>query len=646
MSVAGDRARASLVPARCFGRTPALLAGLLFAVAVVAAYVPTLEAPLLFDDVASIRDNLSIRQLWPISGVLSPPYHEGATVGGRPILNLTLALNWAMSGPQVGSYHAVNLGIHLSAALLLGALVQITLRRPGVPARFQAGARSLATAIALLWALHPLQTAAVTAIIQRAESLAATFGLLTLYAFARGASSLAPRRWFALAVISGLGGIGTKETMVTAPVLVLLYDRTFFAGSFRAAWRQRRGLHLMLFATWLPLGVLVASHASRGGTAGLGGPLSSVAYAWTQCGAIVHYLGLTFLPYPLIFDYGLENIAPTFGLAPGALALGGLLGATLFSLWRAPAVGFLAAAFFVTLAPSSSVVPIASQLLAEHRMYLPLAALVTLLVLGVHTALGRRGRLVVAAVVVGWGTLTWRRNSTYRQEINLWQETVRHRPTNARALSNLGNALLSSGRAAEAVPHYETALRLSPGFADAHNNLGRALVQTGQMAAAVVHYEHALRGQPDSPVILTNLGSVLARQGRTAEALAVYERALQLDAGAVGARYNRGNLFGQLADFNAALADYVEVLRLVPEHVDARYNRAATLRRLNRLAEALAAYEDLVRRRPADAAAHAELGNLLAHAGRTEEARAHFEVALRLQPVFPAVRAALNQLRR
>ncbi len=623
----------------------------------VLAYGRTFSAPFIFDDHASIVDNPSIRHLWPLTGPLTPPHADGVTVGGRPVVNLTLAVNYALSGEAVWSYHALNLLIHLGGGLVLFGLVRRTLASPMLAKRFGADAGVLALAVAALWTLHPLQTESVTYVAQRAESLAGCFFLLTLYAFARGTrrdvlreNQTAPpsgsgRGWLVLSATVCAIGMATKEVMAPAPLLVLLYDRTFVAGSLRGAWRQRRGFYLTLAVTWLPLGWLALGTAGRGGTAGFDTPVSVWHYLLTQCGAITRYLRLVFLPHPLVFDYGVDVVTSvSAAVLPGLLLLA-LLGATAVALVRRPAWGFLGTFFFAILAPSSSFVPVASQPVAEHRMYLPLAAVLAGLVLGVHAWRGRRALWLWAASALLCGAMTWQRNETYRSELALWSDTVQRRPGNARAQSNLGNALLAAGQASDAAAHYEEALRLSPDYADAENNLGRALVQLGRAPDAIPHYEAALHAKPGSIEVLTNLGSALVQGGRAREAVPIYERALQLAPQAIGPRYNLANALFRLGDLAAAAAHYSEVVRLAPDHLDARFNLAATLLRLGRIPGATAAYEDLLRRAPNDAAAHAELANILAHTDRVADAIAHYETALRLQPDFPAARAELDRLR-
>jgi hypothetical protein len=148
--------------------------------AALATYRNSFASPFVFDDRTSIEENQSIRRLWPLGPVLSPPCN-GETVGGRPLLNLSFALNYALGGLDVRGYHAANLAIHLAAALLLLGVVRRTLLLPGLRERFGGAATPLALAAALLWMVHPLQTESVTYIVQRAESLCGCFYLLTLY---------------------------------------------------------------------------------------------------------------------------------------------------------------------------------------------------------------------------------------------------------------------------------------------------------------------------------------------------------------------------------------------------------------------------------------------------------------------------------
>ena len=378
--------------------------------ATIAAYHNSFSVPFVFDDGPAIVENSTLRHLWPPWTALSPPHGQGLTVEGRPLLNFSLALNYAIGGTSSQGYHVVNLIIHALAALTLFGLVRRTLS-----ALNSQLSTSVALATALLWAVHPLQTESVTYVVQRTESLMGLLYLLTLYAFVRG--------WFAVSLAACLLGMATKEVMVSAPLMVLLYDRTFVAGSFRAAWRQRGKFHLGLASTWIVLGLLVLGAGNRGGTIGASAGVTWWQYAMCQSRAVIHYLQLALWPDPLIFDYG-PDFVMLREIAPYALLFGALLALTAFALWRRPALGFLGAWFFVILAPTSSVVGGTRQMLAEHRMYLSLAAVVVLVVLGAHTWLGRRAGWWFAALAVALGTTTIRRNHDYRSELALYTDTV------------------------------------------------------------------------------------------------------------------------------------------------------------------------------------------------------------------------------
>ena len=293
------------------------VAGAFIAVAALAAYYPSFGVPFLLDDASSISGNPTIRHLWPLTDALSPPHGGGLTVEGRPVLNLSLALNVAISGSAVWSYHAVNLAIHVAAGLTLFGIVRRT---------FSAASRDaflFALTTALLWTLHPLQTESVTYIIQRAESLMGLFFLLTLYGFIRGISSPRPVWALGFSVGTCLLGMATKEVMVAAPLVVLLYDATFVTGGFGAALRARRGYYAALAATWVLLARLVVAAGDRGGTIGA---LTGVAwweFALTQSRAVIHYAKLAVLPSPLIFDYGSDFVLHALSVAPH-VALHGL----------------------------------------------------------------------------------------------------------------------------------------------------------------------------------------------------------------------------------------------------------------------------------------------------------------------------------
>jgi len=275
---------------------------------------------------------------------------------------LTLAVNYALGGLEVWGYHAVNLLIHLLAALTLYGLLRRTFLSDRLKERYGDVSESLAFATSLLWLLHPLQSQSVTYLIQRAESLMGLFYLLTLYAVSRSNTSKA---WPRIAILTCALGMATKEVMVTAPILCLLYDRIFLASSFKEIFQKRLHLYLGLGASW---GILAGTYldqvASDIARAVGFHKITPLDYALTQPGVILHYLKLSFWPHPLCLDYLWPIAKSSQAIFPPLLAIGVLVVATLTALRRRPEVGFLGVAFFLILAPTSSVMPRARSAVA------------------------------------------------------------------------------------------------------------------------------------------------------------------------------------------------------------------------------------------------------------------------------------------
>ena len=608
------------------------------------AYHNSFTGPFIYDDEPSILTNPTIRHLWPIWRPLSPPHEGGITVEGRPLVNFSLAMNYALGRTAVWGYHATNLAIHLLAGLTLLGIVRRTLRQPSLRERFGAGSDGLALAIAIVWTVHPLLTESVTYIVQRAESLMGLCYLLTLYCFIRGAESppmgngsreLRPRLWYGLSVAACALGMTSKEVMITAPVMVMLYDRTFLSGSLREAWRRRWPLYLGLAATWILLGAVLTYGqlpATEMNARRLG--INWWQYFLTEPGVILHYLRLSVWPRPLCFDYLGWPVPKTWrGILPPFLVMAVLVGATIWGTKSNSAWGFVGAWFFLILTPTSSVVPLDSPAY-EHRMYLPLAAVVVLVVLGIHALIGRRSLVVFAAVSIGLGFLTWRRNQDYRSEFAIWQDTVAKRPGNPRAYTNLGLALVHAGRVQEAIDFYRQALRLKPDSTEARYNLEVALARTSTPQEAIGHYEEALRLKPDSADACDNLGLALAQAGRAQEAIGYFVQATQFSPDDADAHNNLAVALIQLGKTEEAIDHWEQALRVRPDDAEMHGNVANALLALGKLPQAINHWQQALALNPDFVQAHNSLGLALERVGRIPEAIGHFEQAIRLQPDF------------
>ncbi|WP_414664309.1 tetratricopeptide repeat protein [Horticoccus sp. 23ND18S-11] len=544
--------------------------------AVFVAYANTLAVPFVFDDIAAVTRNPSLVSL---ARALVPP--DGMSVTGRPLVNLTLAVNHALSGTVPWSYHALNLMLHAASALLLFGVVRRGLASVTPLAGSSAALSTDAVAgwTALVWAVHPLQSASVTYVMQRSELLASTCLLAALYAFARAVGkgetdTRAPMAgpWAAAAVAATFAGMASKEVMAGAPLVLLLYDRTFVSGSVRAALRRRPAFYTALASSWLLLAWLVFGSESRGASAGFASATAWTEYAATQVYAVAHYLRLALWPSALVFDYGTPLITDPVRLAPGGVALAAIVVGTAFTWHRWPAVGFCGCTFFVLLAPSSSVVPIATQTIAEHRVYLALALPVVLVVAALYRWLGRRAGFVAAAAGAVLLIATVARNRDYATVQTLWADTVRKAPANPRAHYNLALAQLDAGRRAEALDSLAATTRLAAEHAAAHQKRGELLLADGRPADALPHLEASVRLQPEAAAAHFMVAHAYIQLNRAADALPRYAEAVRLAPTHAAARYNLGNALAQAGRYGEALAQFEEASRLDPADESARKN--------------------------------------------------------------------------
>lgn len=653
-----------------------LITALVIVFGVMLSYGNSISAPFIFDDIRGIIHNESIRSLWPLTDALNPP-KLATGAGGRPIINLSLAVNYAIGGLDVRSYHIFNMIVHALAALVLFGLVRRTLSRPVLRDRFGDVALPLSFAVSFLWALHPLLTESVTGVIQRTESMGGLFYLLTLYTFVRSIEGRDRMRWQVFCVLACLIGMATKEIMATVPVIALLYDRTFGAGTFKDAWKQRWRFYGALVSTWLLLAYLVVINESRGGMVGFGLGMSSWDYALTQCQAILMYLKLSLWPSPLVLDYGSGVVSGVGEVWLQGVILLTLVAGTFVALVRKPVVGFVAFTFFSILAPSSSFVPLTTQTMAEHRMYLPLAGVVVLVVLGLYRYVGKwviPGAIGLAMVA---GVATADRNEDYRTEVSLWKDTVNKRPDNWRAHSNLGAGYANTGKLKEALYAFEMALRLDPKNLNAAYNMGNiylemgrfeesekryrqvigfnenygmayyglanSLIRRGRTEEALVHLRHADSLSPNEPTLLHSIASSLAALGRVDEAMTRYDQLLKLTPNDLVVHREIGTMLVRAGRHAEALPYLEMMLRNNPQDTEIRYNLALVSLELERYATAANEFSRVLQAEPEFAKGHFGLGSALLGLGRWSEAARHFKEALRLRPDYEEARMSLER---
>ena len=623
-----------------------LLAALIVVAAGAAAYSNSLAGPFIYDGVESITENPSLRRLWPISEAMKAP--PQATTSGRPLVCLSLAVNYAVSGLDVWSYHAFNLAVHLAAGLaLLGVVRRTCLSLPawdkqagpaggreplgrGLQEAFARRTTLLAGICALLWVVHPLNTQAVTYVIQRAESMTGLFYLLTMYCAVRGFASPRPAAWFVLAFVACSVGMTTKEVMATAPLMVLIYDRVFVARSWKEMLRRRWGFYLSLAATWAILAALV-SGAPRSESAGFGlVTFTPIEYARTQCKVVLHYARLALWPSPLVLDYARNKANSLADYAPQGAVILAALAVTAAAFRFAPAAAFLGAWFFLVLAPSSSFVPIADPAF-EHRMYLSLAAVVAGVVFGGYALVCKAGSTrrpdgthttsrsagivalaLVAAAAVALAAATHRRNEDYRDDVTIWRDTVDKQPDNFRAWATLAAGYANRGMTEQAIAASSRAIELYPGMSYAYNARAVAYERRGDLEAAIADFSRTIQVDPSHSRAYMNRGELYRRTGRIDQAIADCDESIKLNPRYESTFLVRGLCWVAKGANDKAIADFTEAIRLEPGYLQAYGSRADAYSAAGQPDKAVSDFQHVLSANPSDARAAKALQDLQA----------------------------------
>jgi tetratricopeptide (TPR) repeat protein len=495
-----------------------------------AAYAGALRGALVWDDRIHVAGNARVTEArW---GELL-----GRPVGDyyRPAVFASFALDQALHGGRAAGFHATNIALHVIAAWLLLA----ALRALGAAGGSGAGAAWAA----LIFAIHPAQTEAVTYVSGRTDILAAVFSFATLllYARARAWTGGAPRPAAALGALACFAlALGAKESAILLPLALLAGDRLFgkfgAASSIEVGSRARGARDLRALLPYLILAAAYAAWRAHlgAGLVTLGAPEEIPARIAAALSAIAAYARIALFPVNL----HLERFVPAS--APGAAAGAALLFAGAAAFRRgSPAARFWLLWAAVAYAPVSNLVPVYPGLPAgtvfapEHFLYLPLAGLLAAASLSkpARRAPGRRGPIgfALAATLLCFVLLVSDRNRDWRDEETIYRHTLRHSPGSARVRLNLGNLLLARNDVIGASEQFTEGLRRAPDDADLWINLGLARLRMGRPDDAARAMTHAAGLLPGDAQVWANLGAIHGTAGRLPEARRAYARALAID---------------------------------------------------------------------------------------------------------------------
>ncbi|MCC6408805.1 MAG: tetratricopeptide repeat protein [Planctomycetes bacterium] len=494
---------------------------MLLALLVAAAYANSFAGAFVLDDGPNLVASTKLAPLWPPTADLWAD--PGRGLSGRPLAAFSFAVDRALHGLDPRGYHATNLVIHVLAAWALFAVVRDLLGLARAPQRLRERRDSVAFAVAALWAVHPLQTTAVTYVVQRCESLMGLLFLVALLAALRSVRAERRAKWVAVSVACMALGALVKESIAVLPCVVLVLDVGFESGSLSAAWRARKRLYLALAAVWLWIaGWVLLGGAHRASAAGLLPELTWWAWLRSQAAALAHYARMTVWPDAVPIDYGWPIPRELVEWLPAGVAVLAVLAFAGLAFARGSRIGAVLLAGFLLLAPTSSVMPIPFELWALHRMYLPLAVPIGLAValvgLGIdrarHPRLASGGALgVLLALLALAFAATRRANAMFESPERLWRAHVAARPENDRAWFQLGEALRASGDLPGALAAYRNAAELHPTYPLWLNNLATLELALGELDAAILHYELACRLMPDALLERANLVEALLARG-------------------------------------------------------------------------------------------------------------------------------------
>ncbi len=615
---------------------PSWLSCLIICTVGVLVYSNTFQSSFHFDDETSIVNNLAIRDLSDWGAI----FRYSST---RFVTYLSFALNYRVQGLAVAGYHVVNIAIHLINGLMVWLFIRQMVRTPllkGTP--LEASGSLLSLAGALVFLLHPLQTQSVTYIAQRSASLAALFycAALWLYGEARalqiaGGSRLPTVLCFAGAAMAGMLGLFTKETALTLPFAIALYEFHFFNGRRRIKWG-----HVVAFTVFfvgIPAYLVIRGFVNLD----VAGALPVLQYLLTQPSVWLTYLRLLVFPVGQNLDYDFpvshSVFEPLTALGIVVIGLAGIAGYKLFRNHRILSFGIVW--FFLTLLPESSILPL-PDVIFEHRLYLPMlgfAIFAAFLVYELTTEWDRWGLYAMIAIVFGaLGVATFTRNEVWKDDVSLWTDVVAKSPKKARGYLNLARAYSDRGLLNLASDNLQRAFLIDPTNADIFGNRASILIQQSRPDDAIAQCNRAMALGGGLRYQLARIyfsrGTAYLLKNSLDSALTDLSSALSLDPNHETAYFNRGLIYGRRGESQRALDDYSRCLTLNPSNAKALNNRGAIYRETGRLNEALADFDNAVDAQREFPAAYLNRGMVRNLKGQLDQAIEDFSYFISVSP--------------
>ena len=548
-----------------------------------ALYSNTLQVPWYFDDFPSIVDQPTIRNLdLAFQNLLA----------GRGLATLTFALNYHFGGIDTTGYHLVNILTHI----ITSGLVFLILKRVWKDTLL------LPFFGALIFLIHPLQTQAVTYIVQRMTSLSGLFFLLAIYLFLhantilQGGSRLMSARhvcFYGLSLLCGALAVMIKQNAAVLPAALFLIEFFFPTVPRKSCWKL--GVYLLPFVIvplWIGLSQLVlpvlggGAHQAITGTQSLvgSGPITPMYYLVTEFTVFWIYIKLLFWPVGQALDYSYPIVKRLLSW-PNFLAFGGLLGliALAVTLYRRrPLISFGIAWFFLTLSVESTIIPL--DPVFEHRLYIPMLGFVVVLIDLLANRLSRKVLIISLTVLsLSLAACTWQRNALWNDPVAFYEDNLDKAPWSERVNSALARTYIESGRYDDALVVLKRGLKINPYNVKLNDNLGTLYDLTGSPKQAIEALGQAIKYDPGYYRSYLNLGVVYAGQKEWVAAIEQYEKAINLKFEYDKAHYNLGVAYYMQGRLQESLQEFKIASDLVPENALALYNLASVSIELGRV---------------------------------------------------------------
>lgn len=701
---------------------------LLFFILGLLIYSNTYESPFYFDGLKRIQNNphLRLKEL-NFKDIKAASINEHSS-SRRPVANLSFALNYYFHQYRLAGYHVVNIAIHILTGIFLYLFLKITMISHGC-AMWGAGYKKssdieniwnleknkpysgfsmVAFFSSLIWFVHPLHTQSVTYIVQRMNSMAAMFFILSFYLYVKGRiiqkknsipvsqgkglkeqslfSSNLHHLWFFGSVITWILALGSKQTAATLPFFIFLYEWYFFQNLNKSWIKKRLKYILAIFILFSVIALIylgaspferlasITDYANKEFTLG--------ERLLTQPRVIIYYLTLLFYPKAsrlnIDYDFPLSfSLIDPLTTIPSLLLIAALFVTAIFLAKRERIISFSILWLLGNLV-IESVIPLA--IIFEHRTYMPsmLIFLVPVILVYRYVKFKRLRFIALCVVAVLFSLWTHERNKIWRDPVSFWSDCVEKSSGKARPHNNLANALSSNGRIEDAIAHHYRSVSIDPESYQAHNDFGVTLEKQGRFENAYEHYAKALQINPVFPLTYINMGIILKKLGREGsfehflEALKLdpynakihyhlgvyyagrgtlkkafdhYSKALQFNHNYADAYYGLGRAYGLQGDINNAISHYLRALEVKPDFFEAHNNLGISFVSQGKFKQAIKHYTEAIRIDPEIAEAYNNLGIALAQQGNIDKAVVSFLKALEIRPDYENARQNLKIVR-